>query len=272
MSRLYTSTAGSESSIQSHLGVIWVNSPSLSHAPRCRLADAAQGAPSLGGGRAPGSPDTPHPARGTTHRIRGPASRSTTALRERGELRAADGDRHPCSPNPPAAMPSPPGARAPLLTARGPTDTRVHPSYSRRWCFHAFAPSLPPPAAPQGNLPLHRSAPRRPNLAACGVPSPAAVGPSPPYPSWRAQTPLAPHQSLACPPLPSSPGQAGSGGGAAAALPWCFPRLPASGLAAEGGCWGLQQAGGGGGQACAHAAGQRLAPPLVTRGHLSRSC
>lgn len=80
--------------------------------------------------------------------------------------------------------------------------------------------------------------------------------------------PLAPHQMPRLP--PSSPGWAGSQGGAAIVLPWCFPWLPTGGLAAEGGCWGLQQAGGGSGQACAHAAGTTARP--VTQGHLSRSC
>lgn len=37
-------------------------------------------------------------------------------------------------------------------------------------------------------------------------------------------------------------GEQGAEGGAAAALPWFFPWLPAGGLAEGGGCWGLQQA------------------------------
>lgn len=169
-------------------------------------------------------------------------------------------------PNPPTAVPGPPTVRASLIAAGGPAGACAYPSYSRRWCFHAFAPSLPPPAAPQGNLPRHCSAPQWPNLAACRAPSLAAAGPSPPYPSWRANA--APHPTPDASPAPQQPWVSREPGGATVVLPRCFPWLPAGGLAAEGGCWGLQQAGGG--QACAHAAGTTARP--VTQGHLSPSC
>lgn len=96
-----------------------------------------------------------------------------------------------------------------------------------------FAPSLPPPDAPQGNLPRYRcSKAAKPHCSLCSFPS--SCGAIPPNPSWGAKA--APHPTADALRPPAAAGER-EARGAAAALPG-VPAAPAGGLAAAaGGRW-----------------------------------